>query len=42
MIYSTGRFVLCLALCRFVLVFFGPFGSIAVAPLVGLDGGGVG
>ena len=26
MVYSAGRFVLCLALCYFVLVFFGPFG----------------
>ena len=26
MVYSTRRFVLCLTLCHFVLVFFGPFG----------------
>ena len=32
MVYSTRRFVLCLTLCHFVLVFFGPF-SIAVASL---------
>ena len=25
MVYSTRRFVLCLTLCRFVLVFFSPF-----------------
>ena len=31
-IYSTRRFVLCLAFCYFVLVFFGPFG-VAVASL---------
>ena len=29
MVYSTRRFVLCLALCCFVLVFFSPF-SIAI------------
>ena len=28
MVCSAGRFVLCLALCRFVLVFFGPFGVV--------------
>ena len=39
MVYSTRRFVLCLALCCFVLVFFGPFG-IAVASLEG-DGAGL-
>ena len=32
MVYSTRRFVLCLTLCYFVLVFFGPF-SIAITPL---------
>ena len=32
MIYSARRFVLCFALCCFVLVFFGPFG-VAVASL---------
>ena len=32
MIYSTRRFVLCLALCYFVLVFFSPF-SIAITSL---------
>ena len=26
MVYSTRRFVLCLTLCYFVLVFFSPFG----------------
>ena len=33
MVYSTRRFVLCLTLCYFVLVFFSPF-SIAITPLV--------
>ena len=32
MVYSTRRFVLCLTLCYFVLVFFGPF-SIAITSL---------
>ena len=32
MVYSTRRFVLCLALCYFVLVFFSPF-SIAIISL---------
>ena len=32
MIYSTRRFVLCLTLCYFVLVFFSPF-SIAITSL---------
>ena len=32
MVYSTRRFVVCLSLCRFVLVFFSPFG-IAIALL---------
>ena len=32
MVYSTRRFVLCLTLCYFVLVFFSPF-SIAIASL---------
>ena len=32
MVCSTKRFVLCLTLCYFVLVFFGPFG-IAIASL---------
>ena len=32
MVYSTRRFVLCLTLCHFVLVFFSPF-SIAITPL---------
>ena len=32
MIYSTRRFVLCLTLCYFVLVFFSPF-SIAMTSL---------
>ena len=32
MVYSVGRFVVCLSLCHFVLVFFGPFG-VAVASL---------
>ena len=26
MVCSTGRFVVCLSVCHFVLVFFGPFG----------------
>ena len=32
MVYSTRRFVLCLTLCYFVLVFFSPF-SIAIRSL---------
>ena len=32
MVYSTRRFVVCLTLCYFVLVFFGPF-SIAITLL---------
>ena len=32
MVYSTRRFVLCFALCYFVLVFFSPF-SIAITSL---------
>ena len=32
MVYSTRRFVLCLTLCYFVLVFFSPF-SIAITLL---------
>ena len=32
MVYSAKRFVLCLALCYFVLVFFSPF-SIAITSL---------
>ena len=32
MVYSTGRFVLCLTLCYFVVVFFSPF-SIAITSL---------
>ena len=32
MVYSTRRFVLCLTLCHFVLVFFSPF-SIAFTSL---------
>ena len=32
MVYSTRRFVLCLTLCYFVLVFFSPY-SIAIASL---------
>ena len=32
MVYSTRRFVLCLALCYFVLVFFSPF-NIAITLL---------
>ena len=31
-VYSTSRFVLCLTLCHFVLVFFSPF-SIAITSL---------
>ena len=26
MVYSTRRFVVCLSVCHFVLVFFSPFG----------------
>ena len=40
MVYCTRRFVLCLALCHFVLVYFGPF-AVAVAShweeVAGLD-----
>ena len=32
MVYSTRRFVLCLTLCHFVLLFFSPF-SIAITSL---------
>ena len=32
MVYSTRRFVLCLAFCYFVLIFFGPF-SISITSL---------
>ena len=32
MVCSAGRFVVCLSVCHFVLVFFGPFG-IAIASL---------
>ena len=32
MVYSTRRFVVCLSVCRFVLVFFSPF-SIAITSL---------
>ena len=32
MVYSTRRFVLCLTLCHFVLVFFSPF-NIAITSL---------
>ena len=32
MVYSTRRFVVCLSVCHFVLVFFGPFG-IAITSL---------
>ena len=31
-VYSTRRFVVCLSVCRFVLVFFSPFG-IAITSL---------
>ena len=32
MVYSTGRFFVCLSMCHFVLVFFSPF-SIAITSL---------
>ena len=32
MVYSTRRFVVCLSMCHFVLVFFSPF-SIAITSL---------
>ena len=32
MVYSAGRFVVCLSVCHFVLVFFSPF-SIAITSL---------
>ena len=38
MVYSTGRFVVCLSVCLFVLVFFSPFG-IAISSL-GEEGAG--
>ena len=38
MVYSAGRFVVCLSVCRFVLVFFGPFG----VAFASLGGGGAG
>ena len=48
MVYSTRRFVVCLSVCRFILVFFSPF-SIAITSLggggcvgVGWGGGGGG
>ena len=41
MVYSTGRYVVCLSMCRFVLVFFGPFG-VATASLREAGGGGGG
>ena len=44
MVYSTRRFVVCLSLGHFVLVFFSPF-SIAITSLGGaggVGGGGVG
>ena len=39
-VYSTGRFVVCLSVCHFVLVVFGPFG-VAIASL-GEEGAGLG
>ena len=35
-VYSTRRFVVCLSVCRFVLVFFSPF-SIAITSLGGRE-----
>ena len=32
MVYSTRRFVICLSMCHFVIVFFSPF-SIAITSL---------
>ena len=40
-VYSTGRFVVCLPVCRFVLMFFSPVG-VAIASLLGGRGGGGG
>ena len=40
-VYSARRFVVCLSVCHFVLVFFGPFG-VAIASLVGVGGAGGG
>ena len=40
MVYSTRRFVVCLSVCHFVLMFFSPF-SIAIASL-GEEGAGIG
>ena len=39
MVYSTRRFVVCLSVCHFVLVFFGPFG-VAITSLGERGGGG--
>ena len=36
MVYSTRRFVLCLALCYFVLVFFSPFSIVIIS--IGKEG----
>ena len=36
MVYSTRRFVVCLSVCHFVLVFFSPF-SIAITLLWGRE-----
>ena len=33
MVYSTRRFVVCLSVCHFVLVFFSPVFSIAITSL---------
>ena len=40
MVYSARRFVVCLSVCRFVLVFFGPFG-VAIASLGGGERAGL-
>ena len=40
-VYSTSRFVVCLSVCHFVLVFFNPFGIvITLLGEVGVGGGG--
>ena len=40
MVYSTRRFVVCLSVCHFVLVFFSPFSVAATSLREGGRGGG--
>ena len=39
-VYSTRRFVVCFSLCRFVIVFFGPFGVVIASLGEGVCRGG--